>query len=701
MTKVKFFSVCTMCIFLVCTTLVFALDKPTKFVRNDELVRQYDNPSRSLGPNRDVDDFFTFRYIMSSDGGESWSEPMGAGDTGMIDGEGDDAAPAWNSAGYTFGAVVDNDNNLHFIVALTAFNPDNNPSERVNGVYDVMPDGEGGGTYTLIAAQPEDGSFVWADAGRDADGTLYVIWVNTMDSEENSHSELWASKSSDEGWTDPFMIANDLDTFDHYPHMTYDVGEYYYVIYEKANGETEMFDHFIAEVPASHEGEATITNAGVSSLIYYSYYIGSVSAIAQDVAEGSVYFAVRNEDLTATAVGNYNGEEWTIESIDGAQRYPSVMMQGNGEDFGTPWVFSNVGPPGEEQEFMHHNWYSFDEGGYNGGDWNGQNKIQSILYEGGKFLLYCHTGVVTENGRIVSGTNVWGAFTPDQFQAVYSDDNGESWSDPQTLWSIYGDGDTFIGGFIPQNHMVAGNGETVYVAFAGQYGESDFDGPVCMTTDVSDVNLGDPANVVTATFNDATGVEYESGYVWLNWMKSAEGYAWEAANADSMDIDDNGNGTYWFTLPDSVVFWVNDSTAETRTLVDGDMVNFYVDAYDVFLTYGAEHDGAYTNIWTVGDGWTGVEADNRPMPNRIELGQNYPNPFNNETVIPYSVNISMDVKLSIFDINGRLIENLVNGRVAAGNHTVAWQGVGASTGVYFYIMEAAGQRHVSKLTLLR
>jgi len=698
MTKVKFFSICTLCIFLVCTTLVFALDKPTKFVRNNELVRQYDNPVRSSSPTRDSDDFMTFRYIVSNDGGESWSAPMGTGDTGMLDGEGDDAESNWNAAGYDFGVVVDNDNMLHFMAALTAFDSTNNPSGRVNGIYDIVGDGEGGGSYSLIAEQPSGGNFVWTDAGRDADGTLYVIWVNTITEQDNDHSELWASKSTDEGWTIPYLIANDLDWTHHYPHMTYDVGEYFYVIYEK-EGEA-LFDHYIAQVPSSLEGESTVSSAGVSSLVYFSYYIGSVNAIAQDVEEGAVYFAVRNEDVSATAVGNFDGSDWTLESIEGAQRYPSVMMQGNGDDFGTPWVFSNVGPPGEEQEFMHHNWYSFDEGGYNGGDWNGQNEIQSILYEGGKFLLYCHTGVVTgDSGRIISGTNVWGAFTPDQFQTVYSDDNGETWSDPITLWSIYGEGDTFQGGLIPQNAMVAGTGNTVYVAFAGQYGESDFDGPVCATTDVSDVNLGDPPNVVTGDFMDVSGVDSDN--LWINWVKDAEGYDWEYSVADSMDVDDNGIGTYWFTLPDSVVFWVNDSTTEVRTLEDDDMVNFYIDAYDVFGNYGAEYGGAGFNTWTVGTGWTDVGDEIHPMPTQIKLGQNYPNPFNNETVIPYSVNISMDVNITIFDINGRLIKNLVNGRVAAGNHTAAWKGVGASTGVYFYIMEAAGQRHVSKLTLLR
>ena len=694
MTKVKFFSACTLCVLLMCTTLVFALDKPTKPVRNVELVREHTNLGKSMQPNRDEDEFMTFRYVMSSDGGESWSEPMGAGDTGMWDGEGEDAEPAWNTAGYRFGAGIDNDNMLHFIAPLTAFNPENNPLERVNGIYDVVPDGEGGGTYDLIIAQPEGASFVWADAGKDADGNGYCIWVSTVEPEEGDpYSELWAAKTTDEGgWSDGFLIANNLDMTHHYPHMTDDVGDNFYVLYQIPNVETGMFDHYVAEVPASLEGEANVMDVGVASPIYYSYYVGSVGAIAQDVDEGFVYFSVRNEDVSATAIGSYNGEEWTIESIDGAQRYPSMMMMPNAEEGGTPWVFSNVGPPGPDQDFMHHNWFSYDALGYNGGDWIGQNQIMSILYENGRSLLYCHTGVVTSEGRVVSGSNVWGAFTPDAFQTAYSDDFGESWTDPMQLWSIYDDGDTFRGGFIAQNHMLAGMDNTIFVAFCGMYGASDFDAPLIDDEGImlSSYMLDEEWKVTVdiIDFEEISDIVYAD----VNWtLNSPQDTVrnWDYVPTDSMDVDDRGYGTYMFTIPSDSMFG--------EALVAGDEIWFFIFAADEVDQYafGIEHK------IVVGESFVSVEQPNLVLPATVELGQNYPNPFNDETVIPYSVNSSTDVKLSIFDINGRLIENLVNGRVAAGNHTVSWRGDGASTGVYFYIMEAAGQRHVAKLTLLR
>jgi len=59
------------------------------------------------------------------------------------------------------------------------------------------------------------------------------------------------------------------------------------------------------------------------------------------------------------------------------------------------------------------------------------------------------------------------------------------------------------------------------------------------------------------------------------------------------------------------------------------------------------------------------------------------------------------VNLSIYDINGRLVETLVDQQVRPGSHVAAWRAEGASTGIYFYVLEAAGQRQVAKLTLLR
>ena len=63
---------------------------------------------------------------------------------------------------------------------------------------------------------------------------------------------------------------------------------------------------------------------------------------------------------------------------------------------------------------------------------------------------------------------------------------------------------------------------------------------------------------------------------------------------------------------------------------------------------------------------------------------NYPNPFNPVTTINYSIPAAGSVKVAIYDITGREIATLVNGFQSAGSYAVAWNGLGQSSGIYFY-----------------
>ena len=61
-----------------------------------------------------------------------------------------------------------------------------------------------------------------------------------------------------------------------------------------------------------------------------------------------------------------------------------------------------------------------------------------------------------------------------------------------------------------------------------------------------------------------------------------------------------------------------------------------------------------------------------PVPQNFELHQNYPNPFNPITTIRYDLPQEGHVMLTIYDILGREVVNLVNKRMSAGYHTSTW-----------------------------
>ena len=85
----------------------------------------------------------------------------------------------------------------------------------------------------------------------------------------------------------------------------------------------------------------------------------------------------------------------------------------------------------------------------------------------------------------------------------------------------------------------------------------------------------------------------------------------------------------------------------------------------------------------------------------FDLLQNYPNPFNPLTTISYHLPKSSFVKLSIYDISGKLIETLVNEQKNAGYYSVKWNAENVSSGVYLYKIDAADFSSVKKCLLVK
>ncbi len=84
----------------------------------------------------------------------------------------------------------------------------------------------------------------------------------------------------------------------------------------------------------------------------------------------------------------------------------------------------------------------------------------------------------------------------------------------------------------------------------------------------------------------------------------------------------------------------------------------------------------------------------------------YPNPFNPGTTIEYSVPMTADVRIEIFDVRGAVVRALVMGRAPAGRHRVSWDGRddagrAVASGVYFCRLVAGSFTDTKKLTILK
>lgn len=94
-----------------------------------------------------------------------------------------------------------------------------------------------------------------------------------------------------------------------------------------------------------------------------------------------------------------------------------------------------------------------------------------------------------------------------------------------------------------------------------------------------------------------------------------------------------------------------------------------------------------------------VNSEYSSIPTKLTFDGNYPNPFNGLTTIKYGVPTNGTVDVTVWDISGRRIATLAQGRVSAGWHTAAWNANSLPTGIYF-IRVATGNEQIMKKALL-
>ncbi|MXZ00397.1 T9SS type A sorting domain-containing protein [Candidatus Poribacteria bacterium] len=104
------------------------------------------------------------------------------------------------------------------------------------------------------------------------------------------------------------------------------------------------------------------------------------------------------------------------------------------------------------------------------------------------------------------------------------------------------------------------------------------------------------------------------------------------------------------------------------------------------------------------------ESERHPIPQDTALLANYPNPFNPETWIPYQLATPAEVKLTIYDLQGRVVRDLDLGHQRAGMYhsrarAAYWdgrnaQGESVASGVYFYTL-TAGEFSATRKLLIR
>lgn len=114
-----------------------------------------------------------------------------------------------------------------------------------------------------------------------------------------------------------------------------------------------------------------------------------------------------------------------------------------------------------------------------------------------------------------------------------------------------------------------------------------------------------------------------------------------------------------------------------------------------------EYGWGIINAYNAAFAVTSLAGGEITLPSRIELYPAYPNPFNPSTTIRYRVPQNGTVTLAAFNLLGQQVATLAEGSRAAGEHQVVWNAQGLPSGVYYLVLNAAQQRQVQKVILLK
>mgnify|MGYP000748849165 FL=1 len=146
---------------------------------------------------------------------------------------------------------------------------------------------------------------------------------------------------------------------------------------------------------------------------------------------------------------------------------------------------------------------------------------------------------------------------------------------------------------------------------------------------------------------------------------------------------------------DSVLDTSKHFVFNTLTMDSASLAEYGLEAMDSYNS--SDHSPRVLDIKIPAD----VEIGEAVVPKNIKISAPYPNPFNPQTAIQIELNENMHLYAAVFDINGRVVKQLINGYLQKGNHEVTFNNKGLTSGIYFIRIEGEGIQHTSKVVLLK
>lgn len=461
---------------------------------------------------------------------------------------------------------------------------------------------------------------------------------------------------------------------------------------------TSAYEQFLTSLQG--DGRIIVASAGNTAANYFhiggdldaNNFYTSVDAPYDD----DYYF--RNIWYDAGSISKYKVVAIRVEDVDG-QTVPYFAAMTDWLDVGTDNFDSDRGiqlvdtVAGESAGFIYH--YSgntVDEG-------NGDGEIYIEVWDGywtGEETDYAWIDsyvwmIIFETSSVPGRMDSWGFYAigaPYEFANVSIQDRGAaknlladqdySITSPATAQGVIS-----VGAFVSSNTFTVDGENTYYLNYPTDYTFSNFYQPfvgeIAYFSSRGPTRDGRQAPIVSAPGDRIFATRSQDIET-----EDLEGYTMDNGNYLSMQgtsmAAPHVSGLVALMLQadptldyaDIVAVFDSTSTVDATT---GTVPN---------MVYGHGRVDAYAAVAAVAGRTTSTNAFDG-LPSRLELQQNYPNPFNPTTQIRFGLPAASGVTLEIYDVLGRRVAVLIDGRtLAAGWHEMAFDASGLSSGTYIY-----------------
>jgi hypothetical protein len=151
--------------------------------------------------------------------------------------------------------------------------------------------------------------------------------------------------------------------------------------------------------------------------------------------------------------------------------------------------------------------------------------------------------------------------------------------------------------------------------------------------------------------------------------------------------------------------WRNHLVQDTITMdpafADPDNGDFTLPVGSPLLTFASNGGPIGDPRWGI-NAPTAIDSEDGSMVLKgFTLSQNYPNPFNPTTSVVFNLEKSGVTVLSVYDLLGKKVAELVNGHLSAGEHQIEFNAADFPSGIYIYRLTASGQTLSRKMMLMK